>query len=130
MPWRASVCTVVGDLREVRVVVDAGLRLDRLPDHADADGVEADAVQERGVVIAEPDGRRVVRRQLVDHVDPVHDHDAAARVGDPAAGVAERQRRAVSAGAGAANASAAKNGASEASTYKQTSLNSVEASWG
>ena len=83
----------VRDVGEVGIVVDTRRGLERLPDHPDPDRVEPNLRQERRVVIAEPGGVRVVRRELVDHVDPVHDHDPSARVGDPAAGMAERQRR-------------------------------------
>ena len=79
------------DAVEVGVVVDARRGLDGLVDDPDAHGVVALGGEEGGVVVAEADRVRGVRRALVDHVQPVEDHDAAIGVGHPAARVADRQ---------------------------------------
>jgi hypothetical protein len=82
-----------GDAVQVGVVVLAGGRLDRRPDHADADRVDAFARQQRHVVGAEPDAGQVVGRELVHHVHAVYDDHATRRIRDPAARVRERLDR-------------------------------------
>jgi hypothetical protein len=81
------------DAREVGVVVAAAARRDRLEDHAEPHRVEPVGAEEPGVVAAEADRVGRVRRALVDHVEAVEDQHAAAAVGQPAAGVAERTGR-------------------------------------
>ncbi len=78
-----------GNLIQVAVVIAPRAGLHAGVDHAKADDVEPVSLEEGGIVSAEASCRRVVRRTLEDHVDPVHDHCAALGVRDPAAGVAE-----------------------------------------
>src|SRR6185503_8437535 len=73
----------VEDALDVGVVVDAAPRLDALPDEADARDGEALVGEHPGVGLAEL--RADERRDLLDDVDAVDDHDTALVVDEPAA---------------------------------------------
>ncbi len=77
----------------VAVHVSTRLWLKGLLDHAQPHRVESVLLQEGRVVGAEAHCGGLIRRPLVDHVDPVQDHDAPAAVGDPAPGLAQRPLR-------------------------------------
>ena len=122
----------LGEVLDVGVLDHARRRHQAAEVDAEAQRVEALGLQERGVIVGEPERARIERVALRDHVHAVQDHDAAEAVDEPAAlrrsTAPPRPRRRCAASRSASTSAAAWRSASAGPT-RSVSAGSSGSTW-